>query len=202
MIAEAREEPIPPLVKFYRDRIAAGDQVQVELYQPDSGPGLSRTDLVIHRRTGGEQHAPQQIAWDDEVNAGLIDLHVRATDLANEAARFTLVLRAAMKKIERKYGDGYFNTVLVNLIDESDLARSGEIAEVRPYVHVSETNRGRESYGECRDAIAREIGVRATQLREKLGYAPEELKAIMTRALATYLDGRFSVSNRRRFGML
>jgi hypothetical protein len=202
MIADPVEEPIPPLVKFYKDRMVAGDVVKVELYQPDSGPGLSRTELVIHRWTGNQQHAPQQIPWDDEVNNGLIDLRVRAVDVPNESARFTLVLRAALKKIERKYGDGYLNIVLVNLIDESDLSKSGLIAEVRQYVHVNTTNRSREAYSECRDAIAREIGVRAAQLRDKLGYGPDEVKSVMTSVLATYLDERFSVSSRRQLGLL
>jgi hypothetical protein len=135
------------------------------------------------------------------LNAGLIGLGVRAKDLPQEGVRFALGIRAALRKVERKYGDGYLNAVLVDLLDESGLCKDGEIAEVRRYVHANPPERSR-SYGECRELIANEIGGRAVELRDKLGYKPEETKAVMTRALAIYLDERFSVSSRRQFGLL
>jgi hypothetical protein len=50
--------------------------------------------------------------------------------------------------------------------------------------------------------IANEIGGRAAELRDKLRYKADEIKAVMTKALAIYLDERFSVSSRRGFGLL
>ena len=103
--------------------------------------------------------------------------------------------------MERRYGDGYLNAVLVDLLDDSDLSKGDEIAEVRKYVHTNAPERNR-SYDACRELIASEIGGRAAELRHKLKYKPEEIKEVMTKALAIYLDERFSVSNRRMFGML
>jgi hypothetical protein len=40
------------------------------------------------------------------------------------------------------------------------------------------------------------------ELRDKVHYKPEEIKAVMAKALAIYLDERFSVSSRRQFGLL
>jgi len=93
------------------------------------------------------------------------------------------------------------NAVLVNLLDESDLCKAGEIAEVRKFVHVNSPERSR-GYAVCREAIANEIGGRAVELRDNLEYRPEDIKTAMTKALATHLDERFSVSSRRSFGLL
>ena len=50
--------------------------------------------------------------------------------------------------------------------------------------------------------IAEAIGGRAKELKDVLGYAPEEAKHILVAALARYLDERFSVSSRRGLGLL
>ena len=201
MLDAPSEMVLPPLVRYCKSRKEAGDRIEVELYRPDTAGGLSRTDLVIHRWEHEEEQEPRQVEWDDGVNAGLVALGIRAINLDQEAERFALAIRAALRKVERRYGDGYLNAVLVDLIDESDLSKGGEIADVRKYIHASPPQHSR-SYQECRDWIANEIGGRAVELRERLHYKPEEIKAVMTKALAVYLDERFSVSSRRRFGLL
>jgi hypothetical protein len=87
------------------------------------------------------------------------------------------------------------------LLDESDLCKNGDLAEVRRFVNTNRPERSR-TYHECRALIANEIGGRAVELRDKLKYQPEEAKQVMTKALAIYLDERFSVSSRRQFGLL
>jgi hypothetical protein len=192
---------LPPLVRYCKKRKESGDRIEVEVYRPDASGGLSRTGLVIHRWEAEKEQDPQEVEWDDGVNSGLVDLGVQATSLHQEAERFALMIRAALRKVERRYGDGYLSAVLVDLVDESDLCKDGEIAEVRKYVHTNSPERNR-SYDACRELIASEIGGRAAELKHKLKYKPEEIKAVMTKALAIYLDERFSVSSRRLFGML
>jgi hypothetical protein len=199
MLEAPSEMALPPVVRFCKRRKEAGDRIEVELYRPDGG--MSRTGLVIHRWEQENEQDPLQVEWDDGVNAGLVDLGIRAIDLEQEGERFALAIRAALRKVERRYGDGYLNAVLVELLDESDLCKNGEIADVRKYVQINSPERGR-SYRECRELIANEIGGRAVELRDKLKYTPDEIKAVMTKALAIYLDERFSVSSRRRFGLL
>ncbi len=201
MLDAPGEMVLPPLVRYCKSREEAGDRIEVELYRPDSAGGLSRTDLVIHRWEQEKEQEPRQVEWDDGVNAGLVDLGIKAINLQQEAERFALGIRAALRKVERRYGDGYLSAVLVDLLDESDLCKGGEIADVRKYVHTNSPERS-SSYHECRDLIANEIGGRAVELRDKLKYKPEEIKAVMTKALAIYVDERFSVSSRRYFGLL
>jgi hypothetical protein len=200
MFEASGETAFPPLVRYCKGRKEAGDRIEVELYRP-AASGVSRTDLVIHRWVKEKEQEPLQVEWDDGVNAGLVDLGIRAIDLEQEGERFALAIRAALRKVERKYGDGYLNAVLIDLLDDSDLCKSGELAEVRKFVHTNRPEQSR-SYHECRELIANEISGRAVELRDKLKYKPEEIKAVMTKALAIYLDERFSVSSRRNFGLL
>jgi hypothetical protein len=201
MLEAPGETALAPLVQYCKSRKEAGDRIEVELYRPDTAGGLSRTELVIHRWEGEKEQEPLQVEWDDGVNAGLVELGIRAINLQQEGERFALGIRAALRKVERRYGDGYLNAVLVDLLDESDLCKNGEIADVRKYVHTNSPEHS-PGYQACRELIANEIGGRAVELRDKLKYKPEEIKAVMTKALATYLDERFSVSGRRHFGLL
>ncbi len=201
MLEAPREAALPPLVRYCKSRLEAGDRIEVELYRPDTTDGLSRTDLVIHRWEQGVEQEAQQVEWDDGVNAGLVDLGIRAINVEQEGERFALALRTVLRKVERRYGDGYLNAVLLDLIDESDLSKNGAIADVRQHIRTGRPERSR-IYSACRELIANEIGGRAVELRDKLKYTPEEVKAVMMQALAIYLDERFSVSSRRRFGLL
>lgn len=202
MLSAPADAALPPIVRWLKTRLAAGDELSVELYKPESALGSSTIELVIHRKEGGKEQAPQQVEWDNELNAALVNLGVRAIDLQNEGERFALRLRAALRKVERRYGDGYLNAVFVDLIKESNLSKGNEIAEVLEFVHANSPERSSSTYPDCRDQVASEIGARAVELREKLKYDEEQLKTVMTKAIALYLDERFSVSRRRSMGWL
>jgi hypothetical protein len=110
-----------------------------------------------------------------------------------------------MRKPVREFGDGYFNAVLVDLLKDSDLTRYPAISEVleQAYTnHPSREGKGFDKYNLCREMIADAISGRARELTGPLNYPEDEAKQILVTALARYLDERFSVSNRRRLGLL
>lgn len=201
MLVEPAEHALPPLIRFYKKRIDAGDTVQVEVYRPDGLPGASGAELVIHRVEDNKEQKPEPVEWDDGLNVGLVELGVQAIDAKNEAERFALGIRAALRRAERRYGDGYVNAVLIDLLDDSDLSLDGAISDVRKHIQTPRAAHT-AGYQNCREDIAAAIGGRAVELRDKLSYAPDQVKAIMANALAICLDQRFSVSNSRRFGLL
>ena len=85
MLDASPEMAIPPLVRYCKSRKEAGDRIQVELYRPDTAGGLSRTQLVIHRWEQDEEQEPHAVEWDDALNAGLVDLGIKAIQLEQEA---------------------------------------------------------------------------------------------------------------------
>jgi hypothetical protein len=182
-----------------------GTTAALEVFRPDAVLGQSRAEMKLQFTEGGELLPPEAFPWDDDLNSGLIQLHVRAASAEQEAERFALGLRAAMREAEREFGDGYFNSVLVDLLKDSDLMTDPRIAEVLKHAvanPLSHERRGGQSYHLCRELIAEAISGRARELTGPLSYSQEEAKRILVAALARYLDDRFSVTARRRLGGL
>lgn len=201
MLRDPADKAVPPLIRWLRERLNAGDELRVELYRSEAVLGSSTVELVMHRKEDGKEREPRGVDWDDDLNAELINLGIRAIDLINEGERFAFGLRAPLQKVARRYGDGYLNAVLIAMLDESDFGKDAEIAEVRKHVHATSPERTR-AYQDSREQIASAIGARVVELRDKLGYGEDDLKTIMSKAIARYLDDRFSVSARRALGWL
>jgi hypothetical protein len=177
----------------------------MEVYRPKGEFGPRKPELYVQFYENGKETQLDQVPWEDDLNTGLIGLKVKSRSPQQEAERFALGLRAAMRRPEREFGDGYFNAVLVELITESGLTEDREIAEVMEYTYANKPHReggAFDRYTICRDLIAHAIGDRAKELRNALEYSEEDTVRILTSALARYLDERFSVSSRREMGLL
>lgn len=192
-----------PLVRWLKERLAASDDFRVELQEDSSPLGNSVTGFCVLRDRKEQEQPPQFYDWDDDLNAALIDLGIKAIDLQQEGLRYSLVLRSSLRKVERRYGDGFLNAVLIELIDESDLSKSDEIKEVRKQIVVNKPFRGQgQSIEDCRNMIAAEIGGCAQDLKDKLQYTSTEARMIMEKAIAQYLDERFSITSQRQLGLI
>lgn len=199
-------ESLHPRVRTWKAWLAqTGTSASLEIYRPETEMGLSGPEMNLQFTKDGNLEPLETVPWDDDLNVGLIQLRVRAVTPEQETERFALGLRAALRKAEREFGNGYFNAVLVELLKDSDLTRYPEIAEVLPHVNANRPHREDrpfDRYTICRELIADAISGRARELTGPLHYSKEEAKGILVSALARYLDERFSVSSRRRFGLL
>ena len=195
-----------PRLRNWKARLdQSGISAALEVFRPESDLGQTQPEMSLQFTENGKLLPLETLPWDDDLNAGLLQLRVRAVNPEQEAERFALGLRAATRKAERDFGDGYFNAVLLELLKESDLTRHPPIADVLQHAFASPPYRegkGFDKYNLCREMIADAISGRAHELKEKLHYPEEEAKPILVQALARYLDDRFSVSNRRRLGLL
>lgn len=227
--------PLHPRLRNWKDLLTQrGVEAELELRRPTTALGLAQTQMMLHFTKDGQPQPIEEMAWDDDLNAGLIDLGVRSVNPNEEAQRFALGLRAGLRKAAREYGDGYLNAVLVDLFTDSDLVRYPEIAEVLEYstaLAFDRQARNSRSYNACREMVADAIAARMNELQARrrelkdsirqdsrdslnscgaeshdlrygLGYAHEDAKRILVKAIAQYLDERFSVSSRRRLGLL
>jgi hypothetical protein len=177
----------------------------LEVSRQETEFGQARPEMHVQFLEDGTLLPLETLPWDDYLNSGLIRLRVRSVSPEQEAVRFTLGLRAALRKPEREFGDGYFNAVLVDLIKDSDLTEHASIAEVMKHVYANAPHREGGAYDRytiCRELIAEAIGGRAKELRDILGYQPDVAKEILVLALTHYLDERFSVSSRKALGLL
>src|SRR6266699_1670827 len=114
-------ESLHPRLRNWKTRLAgAGTSATLEVYRPETEIGESEPEMNLQFTKDGNLLPLETVPWDDDLNAGLIQLRVRAVAPEQEAERFALGLRAALRKAEREFGDGYFNAVLVELLKDSD----------------------------------------------------------------------------------
>lgn len=197
----------PRLRKWKKLLAEPGTTATLEIDTPESDIGQLHSEIELHFIKDGKPiPSGPPIPWDDDLNAGLIHQvpkPVRAVNSEQEVERFALSLRAALRKAEREFGDGYFNAVLVDSLHERGLAENKEIEDVLK--HVSRVNRpgpDHTSYKICREMIENAIKERHQELICPLGYPWDDAAQIIVSALARYLDVRFSVSNRRKRGLI
>lgn len=191
-----------PVLRFVVTRRAAGDVVTVEAYRPSDPFGPQRTDLYLNfSRAGGETDQKRE-PWSDDLNAGLVRVGVRAVSAAAEKDRFALGLRAAMKAAEVRFGDGFFNAVLVAYVRDGVFARHAEVSAVLPHLYALNPDPAQRSVSDCAGMIEGALRGRAAELTHDLGYSTDDAADILGGALARYLDARFSVSGRRALGLL
>ena len=194
---------VHPQVRNWEMRLAEpGTSATLEVLSSETQVGQPQPEMTLQFTKNGNRLPLETLPWDDDLNGELIRLGVRGASTEQEAERFSLGLRAAMRKAEREFGDGYFNAVLIDLITDSDLTQHLEIAEMVEHSTALRPDRASKRYNPCREMIADAISGRAKALTGPLHYSQEEAKAILVSALAHYLDQRFSVSSRRRVGLL
>jgi hypothetical protein len=195
-----------PLLRYLAERQARPDfrDAKVEVVRPRAPLGHKPAKLYLHlyAKSGAEMDRPQAEEWDDELNTALIRWGLKAIDRENEKVRFTLGFRAALEGAEARFGDGYFNGVLVHHIENSPFKDQPEVAGVLGHVYRNGIDASFRSYAECRDMIDGAIRGRARELTKDLGYTIPEAEGILAAAVAAYLDERFSVTSRRALGML
>ena len=190
-----------PLLRHVHARKAAGDEPFFELYQPREGFGLRKAKIVIHFLRDGREVDYKDDYWDDGLNAGLVQLGVRAENPDGEKDRFTLGLRAALRAPENRYGDGYFNSMIVQYALGTDFHTHDEVAAVLKLVKNTPPEKG-QTYDDCWKMIDAAVKGRAAELIQALGYEMNEAWDILAGAMARYVDERFSVTNRRLLGLI
>ena len=212
--------PAHPYVRRWKallDDPCVRSDLQVSLEEPVFGAGLPILDLrfIKHCEPAASFPSPWdeefaktlaqepflhfEMPWDDDLNGEMLRLHIKASDPEQEALRFSLGLRGALRKPQNEFGDGFLNSVLIEFIGESDLTTEPLIAEIVPLVSAPTPRPGKKR-DLCREMIADAIAGRAHELTHELGYSLEESKPILLSALARYLDRRFSITSRKRLG--
>jgi hypothetical protein len=140
--------------------------------------------------------------WDPDLNQSLIRRHVRALDEENEVTRVALALAAALSTAESRFGDGFFNGVLVAVIDEGPLGEQSAIQSLRSHIPTNKPEAQSSSFADCAAMIRDALQDRWHELKDDLGYNDADADEVFIEALAAYLDERFTITDRRRLGWL
>ena len=187
-----------PLLSFL-DK-AHAERVAIEVERPQDVLGFKAAKIYLHLVVDGREQPPAEYAWDDELNAALVGRGIKAVSVDNEKVRFGLGLRFGFKRSESRFGDGFFNSVLVIVVKEGGFAEHPDVADILKDVHTNKPHMSGNGYGDCYEMITKAISDRANELVDSLRYGKDEAREILSGAMARYLDERFTVTNRRRLG--
>lgn len=174
--------------------------VRVEVVRPKDVLGYKSASIFLHWSIDGVEQPPQPYAWEAELNAELVRRGIRSVSPEAEQVRFGLALRDAFRRPEVRFGDGFFNAVLLMAVDELGFREYPEVAGVLKHITRSRPYTGGHGYGDCREMIVGIISWRANELVEALHYPEPDAKAILAGAMARYVDDRFTVTDRIRLG--
>lgn len=198
IFAQKRDAYQHPLSRFL-DSGKAQD-VRVEVMRPKDVLGFKPASIFIHWKANGVDQPPQQYPWDSDLNADLVRRGIQSVSSDAEIVRFGLSFRHEFKRPETRFGDGFFNAVLVIVVRELGFQEFPEVAQVLRHVTQSRPHMGGHGYDDCREMIVGIISARAGELVDVLHYGEAEAKAILAGAMAQYLDDRFTVTDRIRLG--
>jgi len=192
-------QAIHPLLTKLLVAMNRGQKFEVVVHNDEGNFGLDGYHISI--LTTSDDRPIATFPWDAEINEELIGLGIRSKEFDSESIRFAIRLRDELRATETRYGNGFFNRTLVDLMTESYLDKHQEIKSALEKHHGIALERTSE-YHECRDSIAYVIGKRSRELTGPLGYDEATMRNILSKAIARYLDNRFSLSQRKQMGLI
>ncbi len=198
-----RTEYQHPKLRFWTgQRDAHPERVyRLELLRPRQGLTFGPARLYVHvfDEAGTEVQAPDEMMWEPDLDEAFIQAGFRGLDEKNEILRFSLALKTSFSKPERRYGEGYFNSVLHQWVSRSPFGP--RLRPILDEIHAGNALEGRDTYTDCRDQIQAAMEKRADDLTERLRWDQAAAAAILREALGAYLDERFNITNRRALGL-
>ncbi len=189
-------KPVHPRIKHWRVVLARPENqnARVELYRPWDGIMRVPTRLFLKRP---DETIIDEVPWEPELEQWLVEQKIPATTEDNEMVRFSLLLGRALRAVTRRYGDGYFDAVLVKHIREGPYAEHPEIVDA--LFQIAPANPSPDREAECSEQIKEHIIALAESLVEI--YSDEHTaESILIGAISGYLDERFRITERKKLG--
>src|SRR2546429_357070 len=91
-------DSLHPRLRNWKARMEkAGTKPTLEVFRPEFEVGQSQPEMNLQFTENGKLLPLESVLWDDDLNIGLIQLRVRAISPEQEAERFALGLRAALR---------------------------------------------------------------------------------------------------------
>ncbi len=194
---QASEHPdVPYAVRVWLQRIHEGAKPKVEVVRKRNGLSYGPTRL---RLIFDAKDMPQD-DWDPHVSEVLAAEKVAAVDEANEALRLALMLADWFQHPAQRFGDDWFNCVLVEYMKEGPPRGVKDVQDILRYIDEFPPHHESNGYADCRNEV-QAVLQRGAQMLTSIGYDRTTAERILVRALVQFLDDRFGVTNRRMLGL-
>lgn len=172
--------------------IAASEQTQCEIERRREGFIYRPAMIYLYTKSGDEPTHVEPFDWDDALNSALTERGVQAVTQENEGLRLSIMLRSDLQGVEVRYGEGYFNAILLEFAQQT-FGALPEIAAIIKKVGPGRPYHGK-AYRNAADIVEAAFTKAARTLTDQLKYDPTSGKRILVQAIRLFLDERFSVS--------
>lgn len=190
-----------PKLRAWAARLESGQRAVLSVRRPWEGITRRAPEIVVEFLADDNNPAAKDsTAWEDGLNSALLDKGVRAKSIWHESERLAISLQSAFDPLAQRYGDDYFNAVLIELMQEMGMTISEDVKDVLNDVSTHPASRSGAGFVDCRDDIKAAMSRALKTYVQRLDYSRAEATDILTASLATFIDERFSVSSRRRLG--
>lgn len=194
-----------PRLKVWREWKASkpeGTRLSVELFRERAGLVLLPPKVIIRlsNNDGTLVDFKDDVPWESSLERWLLDEEkALSTTHESEVIRTDMLLREAFRPIRQEVGSDYFDAVLVKELSEGSLSRYDSVRAVLS--QVAKSNPSEQSLSTTRAAIInafRSVSVRLLLLYpDKSDYVEE----LLADGVASFMDERFSITNRRMLGL-
>lgn len=197
---DKKEPPVHPKVAYWKSILAKGqvERIRVTFVREKDllvfGP--ARLFVHLHDAAMEDVRSPEEMAWDERINAELVKMHATALSKQNETERFGMVFNDRFRLVDSRFGDTFFNAVLVTYLKSSAFAKLDPTKTILDGMQEYRPSPGRQ-LEECEEMIEDVIGYAIDALHGPLKYSRPTTTDIVAGALAYYLDERFSISDRK-----
>lgn len=199
---ELTEKDSHPKLRYWLQQLESGKKAKFELCRPNDILGFKPAKIYMHFYENEKEVDCDEDDWEDSLNNALIKHGIRAISKKNEIMRFSLTFRDALRPAQERFGEGYFNAVLLEIINNKSFVEHKSISKKMEHIAVSNPCKDSPSYEDCREMIEYAIKVCAQNLTKYLDYPRDEAEEILLESLAQYLDERFSVTSRYMLGLI
>jgi hypothetical protein len=189
-------------VEFWaRKARKVGGGVEVDFERKRDGLSFGPARLIVYIiDAAGERVERSPEPWDMEVNEDLVSIGAKAGSVENEVERAGYALKFQLEPAEVRYGDGYFNSMLVLMLTELGFAKIPSVERCLARTSAAAPSRDSMAFGNAQQDIKAALRAVGGQLTGSLEYSPETAQQILADAVAYYLDERFHITNRERLG--
>jgi len=202
LVQPPNSRPLHGSVEFWRQEAQyIGGRVEVDFERKRDGLSFRPARLFVYILDGdGNRTERSPEPWDEVVNRDLVAIGARAASEENEIERLGYALKFDLEPVEVRYGDGYFNSMLVQMLNELGFADVASVARCLARISTGSPSRDSVAYDAARRDIESALREAGSPLTASLGYDDETAQQILAGAVAYYLDERFHVTNRERLG--
>lgn len=173
-------------------------RAEVDVRRAREAFGFGEATLYVDFvNASGVPERQESAAWEEDLDVWLVAQGVRARSPEVETLRTMLRLRDRLYRLLFKYGDGYFNALVVHVVKNGPLADDESVRKVLANLHANKPYDGGTLAQRVEEADA-VLTRTAHELTGKLKYERPDAERILADAVAMYLDERFHVTERLR----